>query len=314
MDAIRIEHVSKTFNSSWPGQPPVTTLRDVSLSVARGEIYGFLGPNGAGKTTTLKIILGLMRPASGCVEILGCPATDVRIRRRVGFLPESPYFYDYLTAEEFLYFYGRVAGLSPDQIRSRAPELLTQVGLQESRNKPLRKFSKGMLQRVGLAQALVHDPDLVILDEPMSGLDPIGRKEVRDLILRLRELGKTVFFSTHIIADVELICDRVGILHKGAVLATGRIEELVNQGETHSVEVVCEGTGMDQNPTLRALASKMLSQTNRYLVVLPGADRLDEALAAIRHHGGRLISVTPQKQSLEDLFMRETVGAGVWGQ
>jgi ABC-2 type transport system ATP-binding protein len=227
-------------------------------------------------------------------------------------LPESPYFYDYLTAEEFVSFYGRVAGVSSDQIRRRTPELLSQVGLQAARNKPLRKFSKGMLQRVGLAQALIHDPEVVILDEPMFGLDPIGRKEVRDLILRLRELEKTVFFSTHIIADVEMICDRVGILHKGRMLATGRIEELVNQGATHSVEVVCEGTEIDQSPALRALTSKILPRANRYLVVLPVADRLDEALDVIRHHGGRLISVTPHKESLEDLFVRQTSGADAW--
>jgi ABC-2 type transport system ATP-binding protein len=312
MDAICIDHVSKTFHSGWPGQPSVSTLHDVSFSVSRGEVYGFLGPNGAGKTTTLKILLGLMRPTSGRVEILGRPPSDVRIRECVGFLPESPYFYDYLTAEEFVSFYGRVAGVSSDQIRRRTPELLSQVGLQAARNKPLRKFSKGMLQRVGLAQALIHDPEVVILDEPMSGLDPIGRKEVRDLILRLRELEKTVFFSTHIIADVEMICDRVGILHKGRMLATGRIEELVNQGATHSVEVVCEGTEIDQSPALRALTSKILPRANRYLVVLPVADRLDEALDVIRHHGGRLISVTPHKESLEDLFVRQTSGADAW--
>jgi ABC-2 type transport system ATP-binding protein len=306
MDAIHIEHLSKTIPAGWPGQPATTILSDVSFSVGKGEIYGFLGPNGAGKTTTLKILMGLMRPSSGHVEILGAPARDVRIHEKVGFLPESPYFYDYLTGEEFLRFYGRLAGLSGGDVERRVPELLGRVGLVEAKGRQLRKFSKGMLQRIGLAQAIIHDPELVVLDEPMSGLDPIGRKEVRDLILQLRDQGKTVFFSTHIIADVEMICDRVGILHKGKLMATGGIEDLVGDGEAQTVEIVSEGKGLDRLAPVRAYATKVLHRGNRCLIVLPGPDHLDDVVTAIRQHEGRLVSVTPHKGSLEDVFLRQT--------
>ncbi len=186
MDVIRIEGLTKQFWSGWPGQPPATILDGLSLSVRQGEIYGYLGPNGSGKTTTIKVLMGLIRATAGVVEIFGKPVGNVEIRRRIGFLPEAPYFYDYLTAEEFLTFYGHLTGMDRSVLRARVPHLLEMVGLAEARTRQLRKFSKGMLQRVGLAQALIHDPELVILDEPMSGLDPIGRKQVRDLILSLR--------------------------------------------------------------------------------------------------------------------------------
>ena len=306
MDAIVIEGLTKTFKSSWPGMPSVQALCGLSLSVRRGEIYGFLGPNGAGKTTTLKILLGLMRATSGTAEVLGVPAGDVNVHRRIGFLPESPYFYDYLTAEEFLTFYGRLAGLPREELTCQVITLLETVGLSDARTRQLRKFSKGMLQRVGLAQALIHDPELVILDEPMSGLDPIGRKQIRDLILRLRDKGKTVFFSTHIIPDVEMICDRVGIVVKGKLLATGRVDELVNYGHAQSVEIVCEGLHAGEIPAIRKTATRVLQQGQRCLVVLHGSIELEEILDAIRFHGGRLISVVPQKGSLEDLFLQQT--------
>jgi ABC-2 type transport system ATP-binding protein len=227
MDAIVIERLTKTYRPTWPWQQPATVLRDVSMSVGQGEIFGFLGPNGAGKTTTMKIVLGLMKPTSGLVQLLGRSVKDVDIHKHIGYLPESPYFYDYLTAEEFLAFYGRLGGLTKTELHQRIPALLERVGLTEARCRPLRKFSKGMLQRIGLAQALIHDPELVILDEPMSGLDPVGRKEVRDIILSLRDQGKTVFFSTHIISDVEMVCDRVGILAKGTMLAVGKLVSVI---------------------------------------------------------------------------------------
>jgi ABC-2 type transport system ATP-binding protein len=226
VEAISVQGLTKTYASGWPWRAPIVALTNLALSVERGEIYGFLGPNGAGKTTTLKILLGLMSATSGRAYVLGQPAGHVETRAKIGFLPESPYFYDYLTAEEFLGFYGRLAGLERSMIHRRVAELLELVGLADARTRQLRKFSKGMLQRVGLAQALIHDPELIILDEPMSGLDPIGRKQVRDLILGLRERGKTVFFSSHIISDVEVLCDRVGIVVKGKLLASGRIEDL----------------------------------------------------------------------------------------
>ena len=190
MDAIVIDHLTKTHRPTWPWQQPATVLRDVSMSVERGEIFGFLGPNGAGKTTTMKIVLSLMRPTSGSVQLLGRPVQDADIHKQIGYLPESPYFYDYLTAEEFLAFYGRLGGVTKTDLQQRIPALLERVGLTEARCRPLRKFSKGMLQRIGLAQALIHDPELVILDEPMSGLDPVGRKDVRDISLSLRDQGR----------------------------------------------------------------------------------------------------------------------------
>ena len=305
MDVILIDGLTKSFPSGWPGLPPVTALDGLSLSVHRGEIYGFLGPNGSGKTTTLKILMGLVRSTSGKAEVLGKPAGNVQARRQIGFLPEGPYFYDYLTAEEFLAFYGRLAGLERAELGRRIDHLLEVVGLNEARTRQLRKFSKGMLQRIGLAQALIHDPELVILDEPMSGLDPIGRKQVRDLILGLRDQGKTVFFSTHIIPDVEMICDRVGIVMKGRVMAAGRVDELVRHEHTQSVEIVCEGIKVDELPAIKAAATRVLQRGQQCLVALPGPDRQEEILADIRAHGGRLVSVTPQKGSLEELFFAQ---------
>jgi ABC-2 type transport system ATP-binding protein len=304
MDAIFIEKLTKKYPSGWPGWPPITALTDLSLSVSRGEVYGFLGPNGAGKTTTLKILLGLMRATTGKAEVFGAPVGTVEVRKRIGFLPESPYFYDYLTSEEFLSFYGHLAGLDRKEIRSRVSVLLETVGLCGVRNRQLRKFSKGMLQRIGLAQALLHDPELVILDEPMSGLDPIGRKQVRDLILSLRDQGKTVFFSTHIIPDVEMICDRVGIIIKGKLVANGRVDELMDEGHAHSVEVVCEGINGEHLPEIKALSTRILQQAKRCLIVLPTADKIEDVLAILRAQGGHLISVSPQKGSLEDLFVK----------
>jgi ABC-2 type transport system ATP-binding protein len=307
MDAIVIEGLTKVFRSGWPGRPSVTALAGLSLSVHRGEIYGFLGPNGAGKTTTLKILMGLMRATSGIAEVLGRPAGDVPVRQQIGFLPESPYFYDYLTAEEFLTFYGRLAGLGGAGLSRRVSELLDLVGLDEARARQLRKFSKGMLQRIGLAQALIHDPELVILDEPMSGLDPIGRKQIRDLILGLREQGKTVFFSTHIIPDVEIMCDRVGIVVKGRLIASGRVEELTANQHVQSVEVVCEGIEASRVPAIAAASARIVRRGRQSLVVLPGPEHLDDVVEAVRAQGGTLVSVTPQKGSIEDWFFRPDV-------
>lgn len=304
-DAIRIEGLTKVFRSGWLGQPPVTALAGLSLTVHQGEIYGFLGPNGAGKTTTLKILLGLIRATGGKAEMLGRPAGNVPVRRQIGFLPESPYFYDYLTAEEFLAFYGRLAGLERGALQRQIVSLLELVGLSEARDRQLRKFSKGMLQRIGLAQALIHDPELVILDEPMSGLDPIGRKQVRDLILGLRGRGKTVFFSTHIIPDVEAMCDRVGIVVKGRVVAEGRVDELTDHGRTGSVEIVCEGGNPQDHPGLAATATQVFRRGRQWVVLLPGPERLDEVLAAIKMSGGILVSVMPRRGSLEELFLQK---------
>lgn len=306
MDAIVVEGLTKTYKPMWPWLKETTVLSNVSFSVGQGEIFGFLGHNGAGKTTTMKMLMGLLRPTCGRIELLGASAENVAMHARIGYLPEAPYFYDYLTAEEFLRFYGRLAGLHRETVQQRVPQLLERVGLTEARHRQLRKFSKGMLQRIGLAQALIHDPELIILDEPMSGLDPIGRKEVRDLILSLRDQGKTVFFSTHIVSDVEMICDRVGILAKGRMLKSGRIEDLVNEHVAQSVEVVCDGVVGDELAEVKSKAIRILQRGDRCLMILPGQDHLEAVLATLRHAGGRLVSVIPHKGSLEEIFLEQT--------
>ena len=306
MDAILIEKLTKTYKPAWPWQKPTTVLSDISLAVGKGQIFGFLGPNGAGKTTTMKALLGLIRPTSGRVEILGAAAKDVSVHSRIGYLPESPYFYDYLTADEFLRFYGRLGAVPHEELAKRIPPLLAQVGLSQARHCQLRKFSKGMLQRIGLAQALIHDPELVILDEPMSGLDPVGRKDVRDLMLSLRDQGKTVFFSTHIISDVEMICDQVCIVAKGRVVTQGRIEELVQQGSAQSVEVVCEGVIGEEIPEVKQAATRILQRGFCCLMELSNQNQLDAILVALRQSGGKVVSVTRHKGSLEDVFIERT--------
>lgn len=306
MNAISIDRLTKTHQPTWPWQSSVTVLSDVSFAVGQGEIFGFLGPNGSGKTTTIKILMGLMRATRGAIELLGTPSTAVRIHERIGYLPESPYFYDYLTAEEFLTFYGNLAGFEKTRLPGRITELLSRVGLSDAKGRRLRKFSKGMLQRIGLAQALLHDPELIVLDEPMSGLDPVGRKEVRDIILSLRDHGKTVFFSTHIISDVEMICDRVGIIAKGKMQAVGRVEDLVGGQDTQSVEVVCEGLVGANNSVIKKTAQRVLQRGSRCWMVIPGQEQLEQVLDAIRQAGGRLISAIPHKGSLEDIFLKQT--------
>lgn len=228
---IRFEAVSKSYSKSLR-RSTVQALADLTLEVGEGEVFGFLGPNGAGKSTAIKILIDLVRPGQGRAFIDGCVAGDRQVRKNVGYLPENPYFYDHLSAQELLWFGGRSAGLSNGEVRTRSEELLRQVDLVEAGSRRLRTYSKGMVQRAGLALALIHDPRIVILDEPMSGLDPLGRKMVVDLILDLKAKGKTVFFSTHILADVERICDRVGIIAHGTLRKVGRLDQLVGPGAT----------------------------------------------------------------------------------
>lgn len=310
---LRIAGLSKTFKVGFWGRR-VTAVAGFDLEVRRGEVFGFLGPNGAGKTTTLKMLMGLIYPTSGKAWLFGKEIGDRDSRRRLGFLPESPYFYDYLTGAEFLRFYGHLFGLGGEALERRITDLLEIVGMSHARHLQLRKFSKGMLQRVGIAQALINDPELVVLDEPMSGLDPVGRKEVRDLILRLKESGKTIFFSSHILHDAEMLCDRVAIILKGRLVACGRVAELVQKGATHCVEMVLEGLTPEGVTRLRSLSDRIVVQGGQTLVVLKGQEQVMQALDIVRAAKAQVISLVPQRHSLEDLFMEEVKTHGALEQ
>ncbi|MBS0182787.1 MAG: ABC transporter ATP-binding protein [Nitrospira sp.] len=304
---VKIQNLRKVFRVGFWGRR-VMAVDGVSLEVQRGEVFGFLGPNGAGKTTTIKMLMGLIYPTEGTASLFGRPIGDPSGKAKVGFLPESPYFYDYLTSREFLRFYGHFFGLLGTALDKRIDELLSLVGMTHACDLQLRKFSKGMLQRVGIAQALINDPELVILDEPMSGLDPIGRKEVRDLILRLKESGKTVMFSSHILHDAELLCDRVAMIMKGKLVACGHVSELIAGDTTHEVEMVIDRLLPEALERIKPLAGKVVLQGERVMVVLSSQQAVDQALEVIRSAKAKLVALTPHKASLEDLFIREAKG------
>ncbi len=308
MSRIRAEGLAKTFRIGF-FMRPVVAVRKLDLEVGEGEIFGFLGPNGAGKTTTIKMLAGLVFPTAGRAWIEGVPVEDPRSRERLGFLPEGTYFQEYLTGREFLNFHAQLRGLPREVRRAQIPELLKRVGIEQAADLQLRRYSKGMRQRVGLAQALVGDPDVLILDEPMSGLDPIGRKEVRDLILALRDEGRTVFFSSHILADAEMICDRVAVIVRGEIVHEGRVDELLGQ-EIRGVELVAEGIGEDLHARLGALARRAVAQGSRFLFEFAGESEAEKALDEIRAAGGRIRSVTPRRRSLEDLVVEDARGEG----
>src|SRR5262249_30943000 len=294
-----IDNLTKEYKTDIR-KPRVRAVEGLSLEVGRGELFGFVGPNGAGKTTTIRTAMGLIRPTRGRVSIFGHPAGSRAARERLGFLPESPYFYDYLSARELLDLAGRIFGLAPAERRARAGKLLERVGLGDAADRPLRKFSKGMLQRAGLAQALMNDPELVVLDEPMSGLDPLGRKDVRDLMVELHEAGKTIFFSTHILPDVEALCDRVGVIHQGRLRDVGPVARLLDQ--THvGTEVVLrthEPIDLDGVTVERRTDEEMT-------VVLPAGTDVTSFLARLDGKA-RVVTVTPRRDSLEDWFVRLT--------
>jgi ABC-2 type transport system ATP-binding protein len=306
-EVIRVENLTKVFVSDWKRQK-VRAVDGLSFSVEEGEVCGFLGPNGAGKTTTLKILFGLLAPTSGTTSILGGDGGSLDFRRDVGFLPENPYFYDYLTGEEFLNFYGCLFDLPEEVRRSRIASLLKLVDLERAAGLRLRKYSKGMLQRIGMAQALINDPKLLVLDEPQSGLDPAGRKQIRDLILEMRARGKTVLFSSHILSDAEMICDRVLIVHRGRLVATGRLDELL-EARVREVEVRVEGLSAEAVGKLRAQAVSMIESAGQvqFLFAGEGGD-MPGILETISAGGGRLKSLVPHRETLEDVFLREITG------
>jgi ABC-2 type transport system ATP-binding protein len=307
MNAIEVTGLTKDYPTGFLHLKRVRALEALSLTVERGEIFGFLGGNGAGKTTAIKILMRLMTPTAGTVRILGHDTNDHYVRARIGYLPEQPYFYDYLTARELLEYCAELFGYSRVDRRARAVALLRRVHLDESAwNRQLRKFSKGMLQRVGLAQALVNDPEVVVLDEPMSGLDPIGRRQVRDLIAGLRHSGVTVFFSSHIIADIEVLCDRVAILQKGRLAHLGRLDDLRRREDSGGhLEITVEGVTLPPlQDALRKVDGAQITATPAGARIdVPSEALVDQALEAARACGARLVSVQPVRQSLEDLFV-----------
>ena len=307
MKAIEISGLTKDYPTGFLHLRRVRALDGLSLTVERGEVFGFLGGNGAGKTTTIKVLMRLMTPTSGQARLLGQDVADVAVHARVGYLPEQPYFYDYLTARELVEYCAELFGYGRSARRARAADLLRRVELDEPAwDRQLRKFSKGMLQRVGLAQALVNDPELVLLDEPMSGLDPIGRRQVRDLIAGLRTAGVTVFFSSHIVADIEVLCDRVAVLRAGRLAHVGRLDDLRQRMDALGhLEITVVGA------PLAALVDAVAKVDGAAVTATPGGARIevtdeadvDTALAAARVCGARLVSVQPVRQSLEDLFV-----------
>ena len=304
MTAIETEGLTKDYYVGFWRPRPYRALDGMTFSVASGEVFGFLGPNGAGKSTTLKLLMQLIFPTSGAARILGSPVGDVAVRRRIGFLAENPYYYDYLTAEELLTYFARLFGYSVADARTRVSNVLDQVGLGAERRMRLRSFSKGMVQRVGLAQAILNDPEVVFLDEPMSGLDPLGRRDVRDLILALRKRGCTVFFSSHILSDAEALCDRVAIVAQGKLAAAGHLNELL-AFELQGWELVLSDVPA---PLAASLASRFGTVTTlsngRVAVKLAAEAEPDRVISALRAEGARLESLNPIRSSLEDFFMQ----------
>jgi ABC-2 type transport system ATP-binding protein len=302
--AIEILDLEKSYLVGFWRKRPKLALRPLRLTIEEGEVFGFLGPNGAGKTTTLKLLMGLVFPTAGTARILGMDMDDPRVKSQIGFLPEQPYFYDHLTARELLNYYGQLSAIPSKERSARVEQMLARVGLSDSAGIQLRKFSKGMLQRVGLAQAILHDPKLVFLDEPMSGLDPMGRREVRDLIQQLRQEGKTVFFSTHILSDAESLCDRVAVIHQGELRGVGKVAELTSETQG-KVEIVFYANAQKVPAALTALgAESRFGGGNMVNSVLPEAQQ-EAALDVLRREQLKLISLTPVRRSLEEYYIQQ---------
>lgn len=307
---VEIKNLSKDYEVGFWKKKKVRALDNLNLQVEGGQIFGFLGGNGAGKTTTIKILMSLMFPTTGTARILGSDISDVKMHRRIGYCPENPYFYDYLKASELMNYFGELFGLDAPKRKRKTEELLTKVGLDEKDwNKQLRKFSKGMLQRVGLAQSLINDPEIVFLDEPMSGLDPIGRREIRELIAELRENGTTVFMSTHILSDIEALCDNVAILRNGKLAATGNLNDLLSSGgEKQTFEITVKGVSAEmlKNSITEIAGATYASKPNGANIQVSDENDVEKVLQITRNIGGNLVSVQPVRQSLEELFVKKS--------
>lgn len=310
--AISTEELTKDYAVGFWRRRPYRALDRLSLTIESGEVFGFLGPNGAGKTTTLKLLMQLIYPTAGHAQILGRPVGDLSVRRRIGYLPENPYFYDYLTAEELLTYFAQLFGYGAADRKRRVASLLDRVGIGAERRLQLRKFSKGMVQRVGIAQALLNDPEVVFLDEPMSGLDPLGRRDVRTLILELRDQGRTVFFSSHILGDAEALCSRVAVVAAGRLAGTGRLSDIL-AFQVRGWELVVT----DLRPDVLERAKPQVSRATeispgRYALEIPASERPERVLADLTAAGATLVSLNPLRHTLEDYFVRHVaeVGAG----
>src|ERR1700732_1694638 len=292
--AIQAENLTKDYPYGFLHLKKKRSLESLTMQVQQGEVFGFLGPNGAGKSTTIKLLMRLIFPTAGSARILGKPISDIKMHRDIGYLPRQPYFYDYLTAAELLDYFARFHDFDAAERRARVERMLKRVGLESAGRIQLRKYSKGMLQRVGLAQAILHDPAVVVLDEPMSGLDPVGRREVRDIILELKKQGKTVLFSTHILSDAEMLCDRVAVLVGGKLQGVGPPGEIVSI-EVHGMEILFEPR--DQQDLLPSLAARALRTGARYRIEVPEADLYD-VLEQLRRSKARILSVSPVRPTL----------------
>jgi len=301
MSAIEIQGLTKTYKVGFWRKRDKVALRPLNLSVESGEIFGFLGPNGAGKTTTLKLLMGLILPTAGSAKILDKEWTDPAVKSQIGFLPEQPYFYDYLTARELLEYYGKLSGVTGKDLSPRVEKVLSRVGLPDVGGVQLRKFSKGMLQRVGIAQAILHEPKVVFFDEPMSGLDPMGRREVRDLMEQLKAEGKTVFFSTHILSDAEALCDRVAVIHLGELRAVGAVADLTS-GVQGKVEIVWEGTTVPSS--IKALGAEC-HVTGENVRAVVAEENQDLVIDGLRREHLRMISLVPVRTTLEQYFVEK---------